>query len=181
MAYFKNFPKISYNGITARNLLLKSAIVAEVFAKKNAFYPYIVQDAYRPDMVAGEVYGSPFYDWVVYFSNSIVDPYYDWPLSSNDLDLFMQKKYGKTKYELMNTISYYEYTGITSDSIEDVARKSWKMSPDTHAMIDNTAGWSAVTIYDEEVRVNDSKRSIQLLSPIYLGQIETELGSIFNK
>jgi hypothetical protein len=93
----------------------------------------------------------------------------------------MQKKYGKTKYELMNTISYYEYTGITSDSREDVARKSWKMSPDTHAMIDNTAGWSAVTIYDEEVRVNDSKRSIQLLSPIYLGQIETELGSIFNK
>lgn len=181
MAYFNNFPKITYNGTTVRNIILKSAIVSDVFSKKNSFYPYIVQDGMRPDMVSNEVYGSPYYDWVVYFSNSIVDPYYDWPLSSADLDTFMQKKYGMTKYELMNTVSYYEYRGITNDSLQDIARKSWKMSPDTHAMTDDTSGWYPVTVYDDEVRINDAKRSISLLSPIYLSQIETELGRIFNK
>lgn len=181
MAYFKNFPKIEYNGTTVRNIILKSAIISDVFSKKSAFYPYIIQEGMRPDMVANEVYGSPFYDWVVYFSNSVVDPYYDWPLTSNDLDTYIQKKYGMTKYELMSTVSYYEYTGITTDTKQDIARKSWKMTPTTHSITSDTSGWSPVYIYDDEVRKNDSKRSIQLLSPIYLGQIETELSRIFNK
>lgn len=57
MAYFNNFPKITYNDSTIRNILLKSALVAEVFENQDSFYPYIVKDGYRPDLVANEFYG----------------------------------------------------------------------------------------------------------------------------
>lgn len=179
MAYFANFPKIIYNGTTARNIILKSALVSEVFASASSFYPYIIKDGYRADMVANEEYGNPTLDWVVYFSNIVSDPYYDWPLSTDDLNIFLQKKYGMTIYELMSTVDHYEYTGITGESAADIARKSWKMTPDTHSMTDDTSGWSPVSIYDYETRKNDQKRSIQLLSPIYLTQITNELNKIF--
>jgi hypothetical protein len=181
MAYFANFPKIIYNGTTARNIILKSALVSEVFANASSFYPYVIKEGYRADMVANEQYGNPTLDWVVYFSNMVSDPYYDWPLSGNDLDIFLQKKYGVTKYELMSTTGHYEYTGLTTDSSADIARKSWKMSVDTFNNLDTQgrSGWSPVSIYDYETRLNDQKRSIQLLSPIYLTQITNELSRIF--
>jgi len=181
MAYFNNFPKIVYNGITSRNILLKASIISEVFNSKGNFYNYIIQDGYRPDMVANDVYKDPKYDWVVYFSNYVVDPYYEWPLSTDDLNKFLTKKYGKTVYEIMSTVSHYEYTGINSDTNQDIARKSWKMSIDTHSSlsVQDLAGWSPVYIYDYETRLNDAKRSIQLLSPSYLIQIEKELSKIF--
>ena len=184
MAYFNNFPKITYNDSTIRNTLLKSALVAEVFENQDSFYPYIVKDGYRPDLVANDFYGDSRYDWVVLFSNKIVDPYYEWPLSVNDFNSFLEKKYGTTIYSLQNTTSHYEYTGITGESAEDIARKSWKMSTATHAKKvtygESTAGWTAVSVYDYEDRLNEQKRSIKLLAPAYLNQIEKELATIFS-
>jgi len=183
MAYFNNFPKITYDGVTIRNILLKSALISEVFNNFDNFYPYIVKDGYRPDLVANEFYGDPKYDWVIHFSNRVVDPYYEWPLSTRDFRAFLEKKYNTTIYSLMNTTSHYEYTGVTNESAEDIARKTWKMSSDTHARMaaygEDTSGWTAVSIYDYEDRLNESRRSIKLLAPAYLNQIEKELAKIF--
>jgi hypothetical protein len=58
------------------------------------------------------------------------------------------------------------------------------MSPATHAQMaaygEDTSGWTAVTIYDYEDQLNEAKRSIKLLSPAYLNQIEKELAIIFS-
>ena len=184
MAYFKNFPKITYDDSIVRNILLKSSLISEVFNNQDAFYPYIIKDGYRPDLVANEFYGDSRYDWVVYFSNKTVDPHYEWPLSTVDFRGYLEKKYNTTIFSLMNTTSHYVYTGITNQSAEDIARKSWKMSPATHAQMaaygEDTSGWTAVTIYDYEDQLNEAKRSIKLLSPAYLNQIEKELAIIFS-
>lgn len=183
MAYFKNFPKIQYDDVTVRNILLKSALVSEVFNSTDAFYPYIIKDGYRADLVANEFYGDPKYDWIVYFSNKVVDPYYEWPLSTRDFRSYLEKKYDTTIYDLMNTTSHYEYTGITNDSAEDIARKSWKMTSSTRAKMvtygEDTSGWTAVSVYDYEDRLNEARRSIRLLAPPYVNQVEKELAKIF--
>ena len=183
MAYFNNFPKITYDGVTVRNIMLKSALVSEVFADLNAFYPYIIKEGHRPDTVANEVYGNPKYDWVVYFSNAVTDPYYEWPLSGDDFNKYLVKKYNMTIYELMSTTDHYEYTGKPGDTAQDIARNSYKMSPDTYVnaatFSTDVTGWSPVDVYTYETRLNDAKRSIQLLSPGYINQIEKELSKIF--
>jgi len=183
MAYFSNFPSVVYNGVTARNIILKSAILSSVFKKKSAFYTYIVNEGMRPDMVAHSVYGDPTYDWVVYFSNYVVDPYYDWPLDTDDFNKYLEKKYSQSIYQLQGTTSHYKYTGLTSQSDADIARVSWKMTTNTYNNLsaEERSGWTAVSVYDYENELNDAKRSIQLLSSNYLAQIENELAEIFSK
>ena len=44
---------------------------------------------------------------------------------------------------------------------------------------EDTSGWTAVSIYDYEDRLNEAKRSIRLLAPAYINQIEKELAKIF--
>lgn len=183
MYYFNNFPNIQYNNVTGKNIILKAAIINEVLNKATAFYPYIIKEGYRPDRVAEEEYGNPVLEWVVYFSNNIVDPYYQWPMNYDNLKAYLEKKYNKTVYELQNQTSHYEYTGLTNDSANDIARKNWKMSTTTFSNLSSTdrSGWTAVSVYDYEDRLNEEKRSIQLLSPIYLNQVKKELSEIFLK
>jgi hypothetical protein len=184
MTYFNNFPKINYFNSTARNIILKSALISDVFNKSAAFFPYIVKDYERPDIIAFDQYGSENLDWVIYFSNKITDPYYDWPLFNKEFDNYLVKKYNKTLQELQSTISHYEYQGVTGDSEEDIARKSWKMTTYTQSYLASNSpadllGWYPVYVYDYETTLNDKKRSIKLLSKYYVPQIEKELKNIF--
>ncbi|CAB5221158.1 baseplate wedge subunit [uncultured Caudovirales phage] len=183
MSYFANFPKIDYFNSESRNIILKAAIIADVFNKANVFYKYRIPEGYRPDNVAEEVYNNPTLDWVVFFSNNVIDPYYEWPLSQRSFDEYMTKKYSKTLYELQSEIHHYKYTGIGGESDEDIARKSWTMTPTSHAALGptGTAGWTPVYTYDYESEINDEKRVISLLAPLYLPKIINELSKIFNK
>ena len=179
MTYFTNFPKINYFDRETRSIINKAAIIADVFSKSDGFYPYIIKDYERPDIIAFQEYNDENLDWVVYFSNSIVDPYYDWPLFPESFKLYLEKKYGKSVYELQSEISHYKYTGITNDTAEDIKRKSWLMSTTTHALIGDTSGWTPVFVYDYEDELNEAKRSIKLLNKSFIPQIKKELRDIF--
>jgi hypothetical protein len=180
MAYFYNFPKISYFNKTARNIIVKASIIKEVLNSYDAFYPYIIKDYERPDLIAFQEYGDENLDWTVLFANNIVDPYYDWPLFPEDFKRYMLKKYNKSLYELQSQISHYNYTGLTTEEQADIDRKSWFMSVETHALIDDTSGWTPVYVYDYEEELNDAKRSIKLLDRTYIPQLKRELKNIFD-
>jgi len=180
MAFFYNFQTISYFNKDARNIIAKAALIPEVFKRMEAFYPYVIREDERPDIVAFKEYGDESLDWIVYFSNNITDPFFDWPLNSEDLRRHLEKKYDKSIYELQSQISHYKYTGITNETQEDIDRKSWLMSTATHALIDDTSGWSPVYLYDYEQELNDAKRSIKLLNSIYIPQLKKEIKKIFN-
>ena len=179
MAFFNNLPIINYLDKQSRSIILKAALISDVVNKADAFYPYIIKDYERADTIAYEQYQDPTLDWVVYFSNSIVDPYYQWPLTYEQFRPYLEKKYDKTIYQLQSEVSHYKYTGITNDTAEDIARKSWLMSPTTYDLIDDPSGWTAVSVYDYENQLNEEKRSIKLLNAIYLEQLKKEITTIF--
>lgn len=184
MSYFKEFPLTNYNNLLSRNIILKSAIVKEVLNKASAFYNYIIQEGYRPDMVANEEYGNPEYDWVVYLSNDIVDPYYNWPIDGKDFKGYLEAKYNTDIYTLQSQVLHYKYTGLTNETAEEIAMVNWTMSPETYTILGDVdpvsvSGWSPVYVYDYEDDLNDSKRSIKLISRAYITQIERELSVIF--
>ena len=181
MSYFNNFPKINYFNKETRNIVLKAAIISGVFKNTDVFYTYIIPEGYRADRVADEVYGNPFMDWVIYFSNNIIDPYYEWPIDSRNFKGYLEKKYNKTIFELQSTIHHYKYTGLTNESAEDIANKSWTMTKETYdnSTVEEKSGWSPVYTYDYEDDLNDSRRSIKLLSNVYLNQIINELSKVF--
>jgi hypothetical protein len=180
MSYFYNFPKISYLNKQSRNIILKAALISDVMNKVDAFYPYVIQDYERPDTIAYETYGDENLDWVVYFSNNITDPYYDWPLTNVQLKEYLEKKYNTSIYALQSQIKHYVYTGIAGESAEDIARKSYIMSPTTFAY-SPASGWTPKYTYDYEVELNEAKRSIKLLNKFYIPQIKKEIASVFKK
>ena len=184
MKYFRQYPLINYNNQISKDILLKAAVVKNVFDKIDAYYTYIIPENYRADMVANEVYGNPYYDWIVYLCNDIIDPYYGWPLEYDKFKSYLEAKYNTDVYTLQSQIHHYKYVGITDEDPKQIALKTWTMTPETHAIAaaanaESVTGWAPVYTYHYEDELNDSKRSIRLISDVYLPQINKEFAEIF--
>lgn len=184
MTYFNELPLVNYNDKLSKNIILQAAIARKVLDQVDAFYPYIVKEGYRPDMVADEEYGNPYYDWLVYMSNSITDPYYLWPMDNRSFKGYLESKYNTDIYTLQSQILHYKYTGLTNETPEQVSMITWTMTPKTHEVLsaedpESVSGWSPVYTFDYEDQLNESRRSIRLISKIYLPQIEKEIKKVF--
>jgi hypothetical protein len=59
----------------------------------NMFVDYIVKDGERPDILADRVYGNPLLHWVLLITNKIVNPFFEWPLSSMELEDHIDNTY----------------------------------------------------------------------------------------
>lgn len=93
--FFKNFPTIFYNGQQAKNLLARAKLTDKTKNDLSLFYPYTLKDHdARPEVLADAYYNDPYYDWLIYFSNDVVDPYYDLGLNQQNFDKYITKKYG---------------------------------------------------------------------------------------
>lgn len=105
--YFEKFPTISYNGTPAKNILLRTRISQQTFNTKDAFVDYELKDHLtRPDNIANNYYEDPYYDWLYYMSNEIVNPYADRYLSQEELTGHIKKKYGSVEYTRSYVIGY---------------------------------------------------------------------------
>jgi len=78
--YFKNFPIVNYNGISLRNIMLKSSFIREILLS-SSLYDYTVPEGERITTVAYDYYGSVDYAWLIMISNQLIDPYFQWPMT----------------------------------------------------------------------------------------------------
>lgn len=181
MKYFNQFPTIEYNDQFMRNIMLNSQIIGDVMKKYEVFYEYIIKEGQRADHIARDYYGDPYYTWIVYLSNKIVDPYSQWPLDYEDLIRSIEKKYGVSIHQTKQMISHYVFKGYAPMSEEDISRISWTMTTETYnaKTSEEVQGWFPIYVYDHEVSLNEKKRSIRLISNRYTNQIATELSAIF--
>lgn len=74
--------------------MVRAAIQNRILNAPEFFKPFEIVNDVRPDRIAEAVYEDSYMSWLVYLSNQIVDPYYDWPLSQYDFDEFIKQKYG---------------------------------------------------------------------------------------
>lgn len=92
--YFEKFPVINYNGYTVRNIMSRVKVLDKVIRKPDYFYNFQLIDTARADNVAYETYQDSYMSWLVYLSNSIIDPYYDWNMSQYNFEQYILNKYG---------------------------------------------------------------------------------------
>lgn len=101
--YFDNFPKVNYSSssgssgttttaravdITARASLLKS-----VYSNPYLYYPYDLSNGIRADQISDDYYDDQYLSWLIYLSNGIIDPYYQWYLQYDDFNSMLLAKY----------------------------------------------------------------------------------------
>lgn len=96
--YFSRFPLVDYNGTPAKNILARVDFTDQT--KKDIYvnFDYVLQDgSTRPDILSFNYYNSTQYDWLIYMTNNIIDPYHDYYKSQADFRNYIDGKYGSAE------------------------------------------------------------------------------------
>ena len=183
--YFTYFPKITYMGKVVTDITRKVSIIETLTQDPYAFLPYTIKDNERPEDVAYYYYGDQNKVWMVYIANSIIDPYTQWPMSNENLDKTIIAKYATQA----NTTGYGVITWAMNSTIDanivhyqNVDDPELKINTETFTLDTsiNASEWYPVRIYDYEVELNESLRSIFLINSAYANQVERDLEKIMN-
>lgn len=108
-------PKVIYpdlvdegNYVAVTNLLTRSAFIKEILDNSSFFYEYQVRDNETPEMIAHKLYGDVNRYWIVLLFNNLKNPFYDFPLNSEQLATLITNKYALTVEDSLTTIHHYE-------------------------------------------------------------------------
>ena len=191
--YFRNIPDFEYvnrtkdgqfisNYTQVKNFFKKGKIREDLFEDLTVFEKYSIRGDDRPDNVANEIYGDPTLDWVVLLSNNIVNIYNEWPLSQQAFETYVLDKY-KTLAKL-DEVHHYESNEVKDSSGVIIFPKGVRVSagqsvsyfePLSDEQVTVNPVSKAVTNYQHEQSINDKKRRIFLIKPIYLNVVFDDL------
>jgi len=107
--YFKSFPFTYYsldNATTVQvvtNITNRATLSEETKTNLGLFDEYDVKDGETPELVADKFYSNPDLHWLVLHYNDILDPRFDWPLDTNNLNRYIAGKYND-----VNAVNHYE-------------------------------------------------------------------------
>jgi hypothetical protein len=104
MTFFSKFNTVSYTfdkttaGFSDAVNILNSARFIDLLPERSnkCYVDYLVKDGEKPEHISDRVYDRPDYHWIVLMSNEIYNPYFDWPLSTQELDSYIENKYPGT-------------------------------------------------------------------------------------
>jgi len=112
--YFENLPQITYANAQVVDITARAVLLERVSNNPLVFYPYDLSVFERPDQLAYRYYDDPYKSWMIYISNKIVDPYYEWYMSDNEFTDFLITKYGNVE-SCYDKIVYYRNNWAESD------------------------------------------------------------------
>ena len=169
-----------------KNLFKRAKLREDIYQDLAFFSKFDVLGDDRPDNVADIIYGDPTLDWVVLLSNNIVNVQSEWPLSQADFNRYIIEKYG-TEEKLYSGIHHYESREVKASDgtiiIPSGARVSVGQSVSffdeiTDQQVIRTDVAMPITNYMHEDRLNNEKRNIFLLKPIYLNILFDDIEEI---
>tara|TARA_B100001989_G_scaffold220527_1_gene173010 strand:+ start:511 stop:1185 length:675 start_codon:yes stop_codon:yes gene_type:complete len=169
-----------------KNFFKRAKIREDIFQNLSFFQKHTVQGDDRPDNIANQFYDDPRLDWVVLLSNNIVNIQSEWPMSQSDFNTYVTEKY-KDENTLYNGIHHYEANEVKNSRdvviIPSGTRVSVGQSVSYYdyglkqqVIVTDVA--LPVTNYMHEQKINDEKRNIFLLKPIYLNIVFDDLENI---
>jgi hypothetical protein len=171
MSYFSNFPQILYSFDTSASQKVTAFTVTDILRRVKAdrnniqntlsYDEYDIREFETPEMVADKVYNDPQLHWIILITNEILDPRYDWPLSTPQLQTYVTSKYGTG-----NEYGIHHY--VTNDAYQDIVHSSY------------TGSKISVTNFDYEYAQNESKRRISILKPEFVGQFIKNFTGLLN-
>ena len=102
--YFENFPKVMYEGKEIRDITRRNQFIKNVSTNPLVYLPYTVKEGEKAEDIANWYYGSTDYTWLVYLSNNIVDPYHQWPKSTQEFNEYLIDKYTEESGKIGNEV-----------------------------------------------------------------------------
>lgn len=164
--YFEKFGRINYKPDTQYSsqtvVNIFNSVIAQFEPVYNTFlyYYYDVIEGERPEDVAYKAYGDSSLNWIVILLNNVVNPYYDWVLTQQELESMVDDKYDDPN-------GIHHFIDLTTDKRSDDYQ--FKINIDyfnTNGVY--PANQSPVTNKEYEEELNRDKRSIRLLNKKYV-------------
>ena len=160
--YFNNFDKIYYDFEIdgQKELLVVSDIVKntrfrkEVLANITIYDEYDIKDGETPEIIAEKIYGNAQYHWIIMLANERYNYVDDFPLSQFELENHI-----KQKYDDIYAVHHYE-------------------NSDGYIVDGSQPGVYAVSNYEYEDILNESKRRIKIVSKQLINTILKNFRSI---
>lgn len=187
--YFKYLPDLEYlkydkNPYQGDLVLVKNLFVRTVFSKfaekyVTIFDPYIIKEGDRLDILAYNLYGDSYYDWIIVLVNDYTNIYEQWPKDPTTLEDYVYYKYGLGAYD----VHHYETYEVKNSLGQVVLPSGLEVNSDFSITVEGTTFSGSqlvyeVTNYQYEENLNEEKRNIQLLKPRYLDLFVREVESI---
>ena len=182
-SYFRQLPDLDYPSLTndrnsvydyqvVKNLFKRAVMRDDIFNDVTSFTKYSVVGDERPDQVANTFYNDSGLDWVILTTNNIVHVRDEWPMGNQDFLTYLNAKY--TSEELSN-IHHYE-TKTIRDSNGSLIQPKGLTVPENYSItfLDNgvlrtESQLTSFTFLENETKLNDDKRNINILKPGFLG------------
>jgi hypothetical protein len=189
MLYFTPFPIIQYQIPNTKKSIPVTDItrrfsVANFLKNSNAsFDEYFVQDGERPETVAYDYYGDVSMDWLILLCNEIVDPYFQWVLSYEELNEYVKSKYGSVEWAMTHTHHYEQIIQkgyILSDAgIQRIIKEKTLVIDRTTYLTLSDFERKIKTVFDYESDLNEERRKIFLLDTNYYLMVKEQHRYIF--
>ena len=206
MLYFDTFPLVvasdyKNNAILLTNLMARVQIIPSLLRNPLLFYSYDLKESDRPDILAHKYYDDSNKYWMILYANEIMDPLYDWPLTSQQFDAYLKNKYSaaaggdafvltyttSTVQEYRKTITTYDSTSLETTiktvvvdltTYNSITTGSITQTFSSGASVTRTTSKTAVSIYDYEIELNEAKQNIKLINSSYSNQLENDLKTL---
>ena len=195
--YFRQLPNLDYPSLAndrtsaydynqVKNIFKRAVLREDVINSYFQFNQYLIEGDDRPDNVANDVYGDPTLDWVVLMANNITNVQNEWPLSNADFYTYLTEKYDN-ETTLYSGIHHYESREVQANDGTIIIPSGQRVSigqsvsffdEDSSQQIVRTDVAMPITNYAFEEKLNDEKRNIFVLKPIYLNIIFDDINQL---
>ena len=190
--YFSYLPNLKYSSllktagdntttVEVKNLFRRAKLREDFASVATLFEKYKIEGGDRPDQVAEKFYGDENLDWVVLTSNNITDIRSQWPLAEYDLNNILNDKY--TPEELVSihhyeTIEWRDYNNNLIIPAGKVVDENFTIKYTIGGDLKEVAPFRSVSVFENELQLNDEKRNIQLIRPDLIPQVVKDLKEI---
>ena len=107
MKYFNTLPLVyqtDFNGnsVVVNNLLTRSYILPSLKNNIMLYYEYNINETDTPENIAYKYYKDIDRYWILLYSNNIIDPQAEWPLTNQQFLTFLNDKYASATATFLN-------------------------------------------------------------------------------
>ena len=188
--YFRKLPNLDYptllktkqsntDYVETKNLFRRVKIREDLFSNFVVFDQYKIIGDERPDNVAEKVYGDDNLDWVILMSNNIIDMKNEWPMTQNDLSTYINEKYTQKELTYIHHYETIEFrdrnnqllvpAGKVVDESFSIEYYLGESGLRNNGQLKTASPIRSVNNYENEVEINDKKRTINVIKEDVLG------------
>ena len=188
--YFRKLPNLDYptllktkqsntDYIETKNLFRRVKIREDLFSNFVVFDQYKIVGDERPDNVAEKVYGDDNLDWVILMSNNIIDVKNEWPMTQSDLNTYTNEKYTQKELTYIHHYETIEFrdrnnqllvpAGKIVDESFTIEYYLGESGLRNNGQLKTASPIRSVNNYENEVEINNKKRSINVIKEDVLG------------